>query len=67
MITITVNKEVKEIPSNANIEQVLTQLDIAQQGIAVAINEYIVTKSAWTSTELNANDDLLIIKATQGG
>lgn len=67
MITITVNKEVKEIPSNANIEQVLTQLDIAQQGIAVAINESIVTKSAWTSTELNANDDLLIIKATQGG
>ncbi len=67
MITITVNKEVKEIPSNANIQQVLTQLDIAQQGIAVAINESIVTKSAWTSTELNANDDLLIIKATQGG
>ncbi|MCH2231871.1 MAG: sulfur carrier protein ThiS [Crocinitomicaceae bacterium] len=67
MITIKVNKEVKEFPPNVNIQQMLTQLEIAHQGIAVAVNESIVIKSAWNSTELRSNDDVLIIKATQGG
>ena len=36
-------------------------------GIAVAINETVVPKSQWTSTLLQENDKVLIIKASQGG
>jgi sulfur carrier protein len=67
MITITVNKEEIKIPENSSITHLLKQLELVSQGIAVAINESIVTKSAWATTELSAKDEVLIIKATQGG
>ena len=67
MITIKVNKEQKEIPTNASVQQMLTHLEIAENGIAVAINETIVTKKEWSTTGIKNNDNILIIKATQGG
>jgi len=36
-------------------------------GLAVAINDEIISKAAWKNTTLNNNDKILIIKATQGG
>ncbi len=67
MIRIDVNHESKEIPSNSNLEALLQSLEISLDGIAVAINNEIITKSVWNSTVLNDNDAVTIIQATQGG
>jgi sulfur carrier protein len=67
MISIRVNNQILEIKKEFNLLQVIEQLAISQDGIALAVNETIVLKSRWSSTTLSENDTLLIIEATQGG
>ena len=37
------------------------------KGIAVALNNQVIPRSRWASQELQPNDNILIIIATQGG
>lgn len=36
-------------------------------GVAVAVNQQVIPKSDWINTELKENDQVIIIRATQGG
>ncbi|TVZ23113.1 sulfur carrier protein [Dokdonia sp. Hel_I_63] len=67
MINIKVNQTSYQFPAQVTLDQILTQLDISVSGIAVAINERIITRSQWVSTVPDDGDAVLIIKATQGG
>ena len=67
MINIKVNNTTYQFQSKVTLDQIINQLDISVNGIAVAINQSIITKSDWTSTTPNDGDTVLIIKATQGG
>ncbi|WP_379953176.1 sulfur carrier protein ThiS [Dokdonia sp. R78006] len=67
MINIKVNQTSYQFPAQVTLDQILTQLDISVSGIAVAINERIITRSQWVSTIPDDGDAVLIIKATQGG
>ncbi|NJB81935.1 sulfur carrier protein ThiS [Wenyingzhuangia aestuarii] len=67
MITIKVNNQPKEISENNSVANLLHQLEQPEHGIAVAINQQIITKTAWTTKTINNGDDILIIQATQGG
>lgn len=40
---------------------------LLKRGIAVAVNNQVVPKSAWPSFELKENDKILVIQASQGG
>ncbi|AWW28680.1 thiamine biosynthesis protein ThiS [Echinicola strongylocentroti] len=42
------------------------QID-ASRGMAVAVNDQVIPKSNWDNYHLSENDQILIIKATQGG
>lgn len=37
------------------------------RGIAIAVNQQVISKSQWDDFKLKENDEVLIIKATQGG
>lgn len=67
MIRILVNHQPKEIANNSNLNNLLEVLEISKDGIAIAINNGIITKTAWGNTILNDNDTITIIQATQGG
>ncbi|WP_207429787.1 sulfur carrier protein ThiS [Pedobacter sp. SYSU D00535] len=65
---ITVNQQHRTIPENYSVEQLLASLmPDMQKGIAVAVNQTIVPKSEWQVYKLQANDKVMLIKATQGG
>jgi sulfur carrier protein len=64
---IKVNEQIHTVPQNATLLEVLDKLNIQQQGIAVALNQNIVSKQNWQSTVLKTNDNILVITATQGG
>jgi len=64
---IKVNNKQQEISENTSVQQLVEQLNITPNGIAIAINNNVVTKSEWNSKIINNNDDVLIIKSTQGG
>ena len=67
MITIKVNNQSKEISDNSSVANLLSELDQPENGIAVAINQQIITKTDWETKEISNGDDILIIQATQGG
>lgn len=67
MITINVNGDECQFDKEGNLQALLEALQIETQGIAVAVNEQIISKEQWSTQQLEQNDNILIIKATQGG
>lgn len=67
MITVNINNKKHSLFSPICIAEMLSQLNIETQGIAVAINNQIATKASWKTHQLSNGDKILIITATQGG
>lgn len=66
-MTININNQLKDVPDESTISFVLDQCNITLKGIAIAVNNQIVTKSLWQTTALKDRDQITIIQATQGG
>ncbi len=67
-MTIQYNNQNIEISEGTTLQQfVFDQVGDKLNGIAVAVNSEVKSKTDWESTFLLPNDDVLIIKATQGG
>ncbi len=52
-----------------NISDLLNELSLSSdgRGIAVAVNDAVVSKSRWREHELRNGDKVEIVKAVQGG
>ena len=64
---ITVNNQPYQSEDTLSLSQLLTDLAIADNGIAVAVNEDIVSRSLWDGQTLCDGDRVIVIKATAGG
>lgn len=65
---ITINQQHHQLEEGCSIAQMLTLvLSGEAKGIAVAVNQTIVTRSSWPDHLLLEHDQVMIIKATQGG
>ena len=65
---IILNQQTTQIPETCSVQQLLQSLFPGiQQGIAVAVNQTIVPKAKWPQHVLQPQDNVLLIKATQGG
>lgn len=65
---ININNVLESVPPKSTLYDLVTaQTKANTQGIAVAINEHVIPRAQWTSTPIHPNDQILIIKATQGG
>jgi len=67
MINIKVNNTAHQFQEASSLVTILNELEIVTNGIAVAVNQNIITKTDWNTQTLNEGDEVLIIKATQGG
>lgn len=64
---LIINSEPKQF-SGKNISELVQSLQMTNtNGIALAVNDKVIAKNDWTNFQLNNNDRILIIKATQGG
>ncbi len=66
-MTINVNNQLYSISENCSIKKLLDQLDIVTNGIAIAVNNEIITKENWNQKVVREHDIVTIIQATQGG
>jgi sulfur carrier protein len=66
---LKINNQTKQFAADSLTVQALLDLEIPvkQNGIALAINNVVITKSDWNSHLIKETDDILIISATQGG
>lgn len=51
----------------ANVAQLATELALPDKGIAVAIDDQLITRSAWGDTPIVSGAKIVIIKAFCGG
>jgi len=67
-VTISINDEIQDLTEVSTLQDLVTSLQLSEKtGIAIALNETVVTRSAWSTCELTESDRVTIIQATQGG
>ncbi|MBP2831377.1 sulfur carrier protein ThiS [Aquimarina sp. U1-2] len=66
-MTVNVNNQTQSVSKNSSVHDLLDELRITANGIAVAINNTVIGKDYWLETVLQENDQVIIIQATQGG
>jgi sulfur carrier protein len=66
-MNVTVNNKNHVLKNASSINAMINQLAIETKGIAIAVNHTVISNSVWDNTILKENDNLTIIKATQGG
>lgn len=65
---IFVNSKPLEFIPNTKLNTLLEQIGIvSRKGVAVAVNDEVISSKDWQNYVLNVNDKITIIKATQGG
>ncbi len=65
---IIFNNTSQQIEDSTSVMHLLQKLlGDKLQGIAVAINQNIIPKAQWENVILQQHDNILVIKATQGG
>ncbi len=68
-MNVTVNGESRQLPAGATVATVVELLEVTPgaRGVAVALNEEIVTRGAWAETELQDGARVEVVAAIQGG
>jgi len=64
---ISVNQQPHIVAQGIKLEQVLAQLDLLRPGIAVALNNEVISNSKWSLINLKADDSLQVFQAIAGG
>lgn len=68
LMEVTVNQQNHIVSASCSVEQLLNfVLNKPATGIAVAVNQTIVSKIDWSTHLLHPQDQIILIKATQGG
>ena len=66
-MNVFVNNEPRVLNGKKEISQLVELLGLSTKGMALAVNNTVVSRSEWEKYELKENDKVTIIKATQGG
>ncbi|MCP5353444.1 MAG: sulfur carrier protein ThiS [Chromatiales bacterium] len=66
-MNVIVNGESHEIADNASMADLLAQLDLAGQKLAVEVNLDIVPRSTYADHALRDGDQIEIVRAIGGG
>lgn len=67
MITVSVNGEVKALPSDLNVSQMIEALEYKVKGFAVAVNTTFVPIAKYEVTIIREGDTIDILAPVQGG
>jgi sulfur carrier protein len=68
LYTVFVNDEAKQVPKDTSVFTIMRELSLAETaGVAVSLNDAVISKSEWQTKWLKHLDRILVIRATQGG
>tara|TARA_R110002072_G_scaffold114541_9_gene244628 strand:- start:1391 stop:1594 length:204 start_codon:yes stop_codon:yes gene_type:complete len=67
MIQFSVNDQILSLEKAIDLNSLLEHIQSNKNGIAIAVNQNIIAKDDWPKTQIKNDDQILIIKATQGG
>ncbi|MEO3789918.1 sulfur carrier protein ThiS [Nonomuraea sp. B10E15] len=64
---VMINGTAHEVIDGTTVAQAVSTLTAATTGVAVAVNDEVVTRSAWETTALSDSDRVEVLTAVQGG
>ncbi|MEH6436358.1 sulfur carrier protein ThiS [Massilia sp. DD77] len=67
MLEIIVNGKPWSMPEAQSLQELVAELGLAGQGIAVAVNREVVPRPQWPQRRLAARDKVDIVRAIGGG
>lgn len=67
MTAVRVNGEAVEVSDGSSLAGLVDSHVAQTRGVAVAVNEAVIPRSAWASTSLAEGDRIEILNAAQGG
>jgi sulfur carrier protein len=66
-VKVVVNGIPDELPDGSTVAQIVAARAKTDQGVAVAVNDQVVTRSSWPEVRLADGDRVEILTAVQGG
>ena len=67
MVTIQVNGEAREVPNGLNVTQLVDQLGLTANRLAIERNLEIIPRGRWPTTPVSAGDRFEIVHLVGGG
>jgi thiamine biosynthesis protein ThiS len=66
-LTIVVNGNQTDIPDSSTISDLISQLGLKSERVAVELNKKIVRRAEWDSTTISEGDRLEVVHFVGGG
>lgn len=66
-MNLRINAEDREVVDNLSLRELVTQLDLTPEHIAIELNQNVVRRADWPSTVLKENDRVEIVYFVGGG
>jgi len=67
MIKIVVNGEIKTINGQTNLKELLVELDLPTERIAIELNKDVIKRRDWKSVNVDNEDIIEVIHFVGGG
>jgi len=67
MIDIMLNGAPFQVPAGQTLDQLISELQLQQQSLALAVNRSVVPRQAWPARTLAPRDQVDIVRAIGGG
>ena len=64
---VLVNNKETELTQGNTVADLAQQLELPQQGVAIAVQNRMIPRAEWNEKTLQEGDNLVIIKAACGG
>lgn len=64
---IQVNGESREVPRDVSLQELLVQLAVPGDRVAIELNQKVVRRAAWTEVKLREADRVEIVHFVGGG
>lgn len=64
---LQVNGERREVVDNVSLQELITQLNLPSERVAIELNREVVRRSSWAATILSENDRVEIVHFVGGG
>lgn len=64
---LLLNGEKREVADGSSLAQLIDTLELAPERIAIELNQRVVRRGEWTTTELKESDRLEIVHFVGGG
>ena len=66
-VNLTVNGTERQVAAGTTVAELVADVAGPARGVAVALNESVLTRGKWRDTALRPDDRVEILTATQGG